>query len=248
MSAPLRLEGLTVRYPGAPPAIDQLDLTLHEGERAALIGANGAGKSTLLLSLCGLLPITSGRAWIYDTPITPKGIKRARQQVGFVFQDPDDQLFMPTVFEDTLLSARRLGEAGAEARAAEALRRFDLLRLRDRPIHQLSGGEKRLVAIASTLAADPKLLLMDEPSANLDPRGRRRLIEALKRADRAQLIATHDLELALEVCARAFILQGGALVAAGRVAEILSDEAILRRCDLEKPLSLRPCPRCGMTR
>jgi cobalt/nickel transport system ATP-binding protein len=165
-----------------------------------------------------------------------------------VFQDPDDQLFMPTAGEDVAFGPMNLGlpEDEVEARVTDALSRVGALHLKDRPPYRLSGGEKRAVAIATVLAMCPNVLVMDEPSSNLDPRARRRLIELLATFEHSKIIATHDLDLALELCERTIVLSAGSVIADGATREVFADDALLEAGGLERPLSMRVCPACGV--
>ncbi|HTQ42773.1 MAG TPA: ABC transporter ATP-binding protein [Polyangiaceae bacterium] len=238
---------LRFAYPDGTPALQGVTFTLHHGESVGLVGANGAGKSTLLLHLAGVLVASHGAVRVGDVPVTPRTLPQVRRCVGTVFQDPDDQLFMPTVEEDVAFGPASLGlpQDEVEARIVAALERVGALHLRRRPPHRLSGGEKRAVAISTVLPMSPDVLVMDEPSSNLDPRARRRLIEQLRLFEHTKIIATHDLDLVLDVCARTIVLSGGRVVADGPTRELLADDAVLERSGLERPLRLQGCPRCG---
>jgi cobalt/nickel transport system ATP-binding protein len=235
----LKAENLTVRYDDAVCALRDVGFSVRDGERVALIGANGAGKSTLLLTLVGVLPAESGEISLEDVPVGKETLREFRRRVGMVFQNPDDQLFMPTVYEDIAFGPRNYGlsEEEIETRINGVLDRFGIARLRDRMTHKLSGGEKRLVALAGILVMEPSVLLMDEPSSFLDPRSRRKLIETLDKLPQTMLIATHDLDLALDLCRRAILLDEGRVRADAPIEEILSDAALLESCGLELPLS-----------
>ena len=224
--------GLRYRYPNGVVGLDGVDLMVAEGERVAVLGPNGAGKTTLMLHLNGLLR--------GDGELDVAGIRDARElraAVGLVFQDPDDQLFMPTVGEDVAFGPLNLGLTRDEvtARVRVALAAVRMSHVEDRAPHQLSLGQRRRVAIATVLAMRPRLLVLDEPSANLDPRARRELLEVLERIERTMLVTTHDLPLAAELCERAVILSGGRVAADGPCAEILADEELLAAHDLELP-------------
>ena len=205
------------------PALSGISFVVEKGESVALLGANGAGKTTLFLRLCGVLPGRSGEATIAG--LDP-AIERAKLPavVGVVFQNPDDQLFCPTLLDDVAFGPLNLGETPAQARkeAELALDRVGLLPLADRPPSQLSGGEKRRAAVAGVLAMRPDVLMLDEPTAFLDPRGRRELIALLRELPGTKLIATHDLELARELCPRSLVLADGQLVADRPTAELLA--------------------------
>jgi cobalt/nickel transport system ATP-binding protein len=224
--------GLRFRYPNGVVALDGVDLEIARGERVAVLGPNGAGKTTLMLHLNGLL---RGEG---DIEVAGIGdLRDLRAAVGLVFQDPDDQLFMPTVAEDVAFGPLNLGLAReeVEARVAAALAAVRMEPVIDRAPHQLSLGQRRRVAIATVLAIQPRLLVLDEPSANLDPRARRELLEVLDAIDRTMLVVTHDLPFAARLCERAVILSGGRIVADGPCAEILADDALLAAHDLELP-------------
>lgn len=227
-------------YPGGAEALSGVSFRITHGEAVGIVGGNGAGKSTLLLHLNGALTPTRGEVRIGDCPLTPRTAPLARRAVGMVFQDPDDQLFMPTVFEDVAFGPLNLGwpDDDVERRVMEALDRVGMAHLRDRPPHKLSAGEKRAVAIATVLAMSPDVLVMDEPSSNLDPRARRRLIGLLKGFEHTRIIATHDLELVLEICTRVIVLDAGRVAADGPALALLSDEALMLAHALERPHSL----------
>jgi cobalt/nickel transport system ATP-binding protein len=237
----VEVRDLCFSYPDGTEALKGVSFRIEHGGAVALVGANGAGKSTLLLQLNGYLRATRGEVRIGETPLTRETIALARRAVGLVFQDPDDQLFMPTVAEDVAFGPLNAGLSPVEieSRVALALERVGMTRLRDRPPYRLSAGEKRAVAIATILAMTPDVLVMDEPSSNLDPRARRRLIELLRSFEHTKIIATHDLELVVEVCARVIVLDGGRIVADGPTREILNDEALMLAHGLERPHILR---------
>jgi cobalt/nickel transport system ATP-binding protein len=228
-------------YPGGAEALRGVSFRITHGEAVGIIGGNGAGKSTLLLHLNGCLAPAQGEVRIGDVPLTRGTVASARRAVGLVFQDPDDQLFMPTVFEDVAFGPLNMGlpDADVEQRAVAALERVGMVHLRGRPPHKLSAGEKRAVAIATVLAMAPDVLVMDEPSSNLDPRARRRLIGLLQGFEHTRIIATHDLELVVEVCSRVMVMDAGRIVAEGPTAELLNNEELMLAHGLERPHSLR---------
>ncbi len=232
---------LSYSYPDGQPALQNLSFCIQRGESVAVIGANGAGKSTLLLHLNGVLRPSAGEVRIGELPVSRENLAQVRRSVGLVFQDPDDQLFMPTVQEDVAFGPTHMGLPASEvqSRAAQALATVGASLLANRPTYRLSGGEKRAVAIAGVLAMMPELLVMDEPSAGLDPRSRRRLITLLKGVDHTKIIATHDLDLVLDVCSRVLVMRHGCLEADGPPARIFADAPLLERCHLELPLSLQ---------
>lgn len=234
-------------YPDGTAALSGVSFRIGHGESVALVGANGAGKSTLLMHLNGFLLPTSGEVRIGDIPVAKGTVADIRKTIGTVFQDPDDQLFMPSVFEDVAFGPMNLGLPPDEvrARAADALERVASSHLADRPPYRLSGGEKRSAAIATVLAMCPSILVMDEPSSNLDPRARRRLIALLDTFDHTKIIATHDLDLALDLCERTIVMNDGTIMADGPTKAIFADDALLEASGLERPLSMQACPHCA---
>jgi cobalt/nickel transport system ATP-binding protein len=253
MTCVLESRDLRYRYPDGREALRGIDLSVSHGERVAVLGPNGAGKTTFVYHLNGLLR-GSGRLQVAGIAVDDKTIRELRVRVGLVFQDPDDQLFMPTVREDVVFGPLNLGLArdAALARVEQALAAVRMSRAADRAPHQLSMGERRRVAIATVLAMEPELLVLDEPTANLDPRARRELLNVLDQIDRTMIVVTHDLPFAAELCERAVILSNGRIVAEGRCATILSDERLLADNDLELPAGfdaslLAPRPRSGAT-
>jgi cobalt/nickel transport system ATP-binding protein len=243
----LDVTDLGFAYPDGTVALTGVSFHLGHGESVAIVGANGAGKSTLLMHLNGFLSPSKGEVRIGGLPVTRDTVKDIRKTVGMVFQDPDDQLFMPTVAEDVAFGPMNLGLPPEEidARVDEALARVGSLALKDRPPYRLSGGEKRAVSIATVLAMSPSMLVLDEPSSNLDPRARRRLIALLATFEHTKIIATHDLDLALDLCERTIVMSGGSVTADGRTHEIFSDDVLLEASGLERPLALQACPVCA---
>jgi cobalt/nickel transport system ATP-binding protein len=251
VSQPLvAVEGLRYAYPDGTPALDGVTFSVRHGESVGLVGANGAGKSTLLLHFAGVLFPRDGKVRVGDVPVTRATLREVRRSLGFVFQDPDDQLFMPTVEEDVAFGPATLGlpPDEVEARVASSLARVGAAALRRRPPHRLSGGEKRAVAIAAVLATHPDVLVMDEPSSHLDPAARRALVDQLRAFEHTKIVASHDLDLVLEVCGRVIVLAEGRVAADGPARTVLDDAPLLARCRLERPLRLDPCPRCGGAR
>ena len=236
----LDVRALAYRYPDQTPALDGVSFTLAPGECVGLIGPNGAGKSTLLLHLNGLLPERlphEPAVYINGMPITPENLPAIRRQVGLLFQDPDDQLFCPTVREDVAFGPQQLGlsRAAVDQRVNAALETVHLAHLAERPPHHLSGGEQRRACLAGVLACEPAVLLLDEPTSNLDPRGRREFKALVRQIALARLIATHDLEMVAELCTRVIVLDRGRIVADGPTRPILSDERLMLAHDLEVP-------------
>jgi cobalt/nickel transport system ATP-binding protein len=235
MSCAIEARGLRFRYPNGVTGLDGVDLAVRHGERVAVLGPNGAGKTTLMLHLNGLLA-GEGSLSVAGVDVRGGDTRALRARVGLVFQDPDDQLFMPTVREDVAFGPLNLGMDDVTARVDSALRTVRMLDAGDRAPHQLSLGQRRRVAIATVLAMDPRLLVLDEPSASLDPRSRRELLEMLGRLQQTMLVVTHDLLFAAELCERAVILSGGRIVADGRCLDILRNKDLLAAHDLELPL------------
>jgi cobalt/nickel transport system ATP-binding protein len=236
MSCAVDARGLRFRYPNGVVGLDGLDLHITHGERVAVLGPNGAGKTTLMLHLNGLLH-GEGELEVAGAMVGHGDPRALRAAVGLVFQDPDDQLFMPTVAEDVAFGPLNLGAGRDEARerVAEALAAVRMEHVAERAPHQLSLGQRRRVAIATVLAMGPQLLVLDEPSANLDPRARRELLEVLDGFQRTMLVVTHDLPFAAQLCERAVLLSGGRVVADRPCLEILRDAALLAAHDLELP-------------
>ena len=239
---PISIESLSYTYPDGIQALNGIDLQIKATEKVAIVGANGSGKSTLLLHLNGILLPQHGEIVIGEMLVTPHNLMAVRNFVGLVFQNPDDQLFMPTVWEDVAFGPINQGLKGTELkiRVSEALVSvgLDVTKYAERLSHNLSGGEKKRVAIAGVLAMQPQVLVFDEPSAQLDPRSRRQLIQLLQTLPETQLIATHDLDLVLELCDRTIILSEGKIVYDGNTKQVLSDREFLLAHSLEMPLSL----------
>lgn len=243
----VEVKDLEYVYPDGRRALDGVSFRITHGEAVGIVGANGAGKSTLLLHLTGILFPNAGSVRVGDWPVTKETLPQIRRSVGMIFQDPDDQLFMPTVGEDVAFGPLNLGlpVAEVEKRVIEALETVGALHLKDRPPYKLSGGEKKAAAIATVLSMAPDLLVMDEPSASLDPVSRRRLIAMLAGFKHTKIIATHDLDLILDLCERTIVLSEGKLLADGKTTKIFADKDLLHRGHLEKPLSMQGCPVCG---
>ena len=245
MNPAVQVRNLSYRYPraAAGAALEGLSFAIAENECVAVLGPNGAGKSTLLLHLNGLLPESlpaKPEVWVGGAPLTPATLDTVRQRVGLLFQDPDDQLISATVFEDVAFGPRQLGLEGGSLRALveHCLGLVGLAGFEEREPHRLSHGEKRRVCLAGVLACKPTVLVLDEPTSDLDPRGRREFKALLQGLPGAKLIATHDLELVVDLCSRVLILDEGKLVAEGPAIPLLSDEALMLAHGLEKPHSL----------
>ena len=240
MKAAVDIQALSYCYEGGRVALDNISFSVGQGETIALLGPNGAGKSTLLLHFNGLLPEKSPAnpsIWIDGEPLIKETLAGIRQKVGLLFQDPDDQLISATVFEDVAFGPRQLGVDGAILRSLveHSLSLAGLTGFEDREPHRLSQGEKRRVCLAGVLACKPQVLVLDEPTSDLDPRGRREFKALLKSLPGAKIIATHDLELAVDLCSRVLILDEGKLVAQGPTIPLLSNEDLMLAHGLEKP-------------
>ncbi|MFE1781804.1 energy-coupling factor ABC transporter ATP-binding protein [Streptomyces sp. NPDC059506] len=238
----LEVTGLAYAYPDGHQALFGVDLTVGAGERVALLGPNGAGKTTLVLHLNGILTGGLGGVRVGGLPVEKKNLAEIRRRVGIVFQDPDDQLFMPTVREDVAFGPAASGLRGPEleARVRRALEQVGMEEFADRPPHHLSFGQRRRVAVATVLAMEPQILVLDEPSSNLDPASRRELADILRSLDVTVLMVTHDLPYALELCPRSVVLSGGVIAADGPTRDLLCDEELMRRHRLELPFGFDP--------
>jgi len=226
--AAVEIHKLSFAYPDGQVALRGIDLCVAPGERVGIVGPNGAGKSTLLLHLNGILQ-GEGTVGVDGLQVTRANLGRVRARVGIVFQNPDDQLFSPTVFDDVAYGPIYMGlsEAEVRQRVTQALQQINMEGYAIRVSHHLSLGEKKRVAIATVLAMNPEILVLDEPSAGLDPRGRRILIRLLERLPQTMLISTHDLRLVKELCPRTVVLDEGQVVADGPTGKLLADEALL---------------------
>ncbi|SOC48638.1 cobalt/nickel transport system ATP-binding protein [Blastococcus aggregatus] len=238
----LLVEDVAFAYPDGHQALFGVDLRIEPGERVALLGPNGAGKTTLVLHLNGILRPGRGSISVAGLPVTKQNLREIRSRVGIVFQDPDDQLFMPTVGEDVAFGPRNLGlpEAEVAARVATALEQVGMGGYADRPPHHLSFGQRRRVAVATVLSMHPEILVLDEPSSNLDPAGRRELAEVLESLPVTLLMVTHDLPYAMQLCPRSVVLDAGAVVADAGTRELLADQQLLAAHRLELPYGFDP--------
>lgn len=230
----VKIKNLTVKYPDGTVAVDNVTLDIADGEHLALIGANGAGKSSLILSMVGVLP-SDGSVEIDDIKLEKSTINKIRKRAGVVFQNPDDQLFLPTIYDDVAFGPRNMGmdEESVRYRVEDRLRLLGIEQLRDRTALKLSGGEKRMAAMATVLAMKPSLMMLDEPTAFLDPKARRSLINVLKSLPHTMLIATHDLAFAAEVCRRAVVLRNGSIFADGPTDKLLFDDGLMSAAGVE---------------
>lgn len=228
-------------YPDGTEALQGVSFRITHGEAVGIVGANGAGKSTLISHMNGYLMPSKGSIIIGDVPLDKTTRPEIRKKVGVVFQNPDDQLFMPTVYDDVSFGPLNAGlpaEAVA-ARVDEALRTVSCLHLKDKPPHHMSLGQKRSVSIAAVIAVHPDILVMDEPASSLDPKSRRQLINLLKAFRHSKIVASHDLDLILDVCDRCIVIGEGRVMADGPAGELLLDEKLLAANNLELPLSVQ---------
>jgi cobalt/nickel transport system ATP-binding protein len=242
MTPTLDVRGLAYAYPDGHQALFGVDLHVHSGERVALLGPNGAGKTTLVLHLNGILQAGAGTVAVSGMPVEKANLAEIRRRVGIVFQDPDDQLFMGSVRADVAFGPTNLGLRGPEldARVMTALEMVGMTEFVDRPPHHLSYGQRRRVAVATVLAMQPEILVLDEPSSNLDPASRRELADILRSLDVTVLMVTHDLPYALELCPRSVVLSDGQVVADGTTYDILADGALMAAHRLELPFGFDP--------
>ena len=236
----IAFQNVSFSYDGDNPVVENLSFTIEKGETVGLIGANGAGKSTIMRLLLGLLS-GEGQITVGDLPMNRRNIPAIRQKVGFVLQDSDNQMFMPTVYEDMIFGPRNygLGKEEAEQRVDEILSRLNLQALKHRYNHKISGGEKRMAAIAAILAMEPEVILMDEPSTALDPVNRRTVIRTVNALPQTKLIASHDLDMILNTCQRVILLSHGKIAADGDTETILQDKALLEANRMELPFCLQ---------
>ena len=247
----LAVDRLGYRYPNGFQALADVSFSIADGEKVGLVGPSGAGKSTLLLHLNGLLPEkivakpdSSPTVCVSGLPVAKANLSEIRRRVGFLFQDPDDQLFCPTVREDVAFGPLNLGlpKAEVERRVADSLEAVGLPDFAQRSTLQLSVGERKRVCLAGVFACNPAILVLDEPSSNLDPRARKNLLEILDAFQGSQLIATHDLDLIVKLCDRVIVLDEGRIHAIGSPDEVLADAPLMERHGLEVPLRLTICP------
>lgn len=226
----LKAVKLSYRYPDGTQALSAISLEVLAGQSLAIIGPNGAGKSTLLLCLAGILPC-AGRVLIKGEQWTPKSAKKLRRKIALVFQDPDDQLFMPSLFEDVAFGPLNLGlsKSEIEQRAEKVLKQLNLWEKKDRPPHHLSLGEKKRAALATALVLESEILLLDEPTSNLDPATRGEFMDYLTGISPTKILATHDLDLAKSLCSECVLISAGRQVVSGPIEEILSDRSLLQK-------------------
>ena len=236
----LEFRNVSFSYEPGTPVIDDLSFHIRKGETVGLIGANGAGKSTIMKLMLGLLP-AQGEILVEGMPVTKQNLSVIRQKIGFVLQDSDNQMFMPTVYEDMIFGPRNYGltREEADARVDRVLKELGLESLKYRHNHKISGGEKRMAAIATILAMEPEMIVMDEPSTALDPVNRRRVISTINSRKETKLIASHDLDMILDTCQRVILLNHGRIVADGEAETLLRDRALLEANRMELPFCLQ---------
>lgn len=237
----IKVDQLSVRYHDGNQVLNQLNMQIDKGETIGLIGANGAGKSTLLMSMVGILLPSEGTIEIDGLLVSKKNLREIRERIGVVFQNPDDQLFMSNVYDDIAFGLRNYGmeEEVIRQKVTRIIEELGVEKLQHMNSHKLSGGEKRIIALATVLVMEPSVLLFDEPTSFLDLKTRRRLIQLLKGVPMTKLIATHDLDMALELCDRIVVIKEGKVIAQGRSREILTDQKLLEEAGLELPFCLQ---------
>lgn len=232
------LEQVSFGYEKEQTILKNISFSVKEHETVGLIGANGAGKSTLLKLIVGLYLNFSGPIRVEDIPVEKRTLSKIRERIGYVFQDSESQLFMPTVYEDVAFAPRNYGlsEEEVDRRVKEALEAVQIMHLKDKPIYKMSGGEKKLASIATILSMTPDIILMDEPTIALDPKNRRNLIQILNQFDHLKIIASHDLDMVLDTCSRVILLADGQIIADGKTEDILTNQKLLEENSLELPL------------
>ena len=242
----ITFNNLTFSYEGQLPTLDNITLTINRGETVGIVGANGAGKSTLLKLVIGLLLPVSGKVIVAGMEVVNKNLGAIRKVVGYTFQDPDNQLFMPSVFEDVAFAARQEGKSINEIEfiVHKALAEVDATHLAQKASYKMSGGEKRVVTLATVLASNPDILMLDEPAVGLDPRSRRHIIRLLHSRKETKIITTHDMDMALDLCDRIIVLFNGKIHADDIPMRIFNNKQLLCDNHLELPLRLQGCPVC----
>ncbi len=236
----IKVENVSFSYDKKNTIISNINFSINDGETVGLIGANGAGKSTILKLLVGLELNTQGEITIDDLKVQKDNLTKIRQKIGYVFQDPDNQLFMPTVYEDVAFAPKNYKFSPEEVhkRTIESLQKVGIEELKDKPIFQLSGGQKKLVTIATVLSMEPDILIFDEPTIALDPKNRRKFIYLVQALKGTKIIASHDLDLIYDTCSKVILIANGKIIAQGQTKTILEDKDLLENNGLELPLSL----------
>lgn len=237
----VQVNKVNFQYDNQQTVLKDICFSIEKGEKIGLIGSNGVGKTTLMKMLVGLLFPGSGSVMVDNLILNKKNLKEIREKIGYVFQDADSQLFMSTVYDDIAFGPRNYGysEEEVKQRVEEAMEAVGCSYLRDKAIYKMSGGEKKLVSLATILALKPEMMIMDEPTIALDPGNRRKLINILNELSCTLLIASHDLDMVMDVCERVLLMHDGKIVREGKTEEILSDKALLESCGLELPLRLQ---------
>lgn len=237
----IELSSLTFSYDGNREVLSDISFHIKEGETVGLIGANGAGKSTILKILAGLLTEYSGQVKIGGMDVNKRNLPQIRKKTGYVFQDSESQLFLSTVYEDVAFGPRNYGCVGEELeeKVMSALKQVHIEELKDRPIYRMSGGQKKLAAIATILSMEPEVILFDEPSVGLDPKNRRNLINIINGISGLKIIASHDLDMIFDTCNKTILIENGKLICEGETAKILTDQRLLEKSGLELPLSMQ---------
>ncbi|MGL4599942.1 MAG: energy-coupling factor ABC transporter ATP-binding protein [Plesiomonas sp.] len=237
----ITFDNIGYKYEDGSFALEDISFQIHHGEKIGLLGANGAGKSTLISALSGFVPVHQGAISIGDLKVCESSLESVRRILGVVFQNPDDQLFMPTVYDDIAFGLKNLGvpDEDIDTRVRAALTVVDALKLIDKPPYRLSLGQKKQVTIAGVIAMEPQVLVLDEPTSSLDPVARENVIRIINSFTHSQLIATHDLDMVLEVCDRVVVLKEGKLICCQTPAQLFSDENKLREYGLTLPLSMK---------
>lgn len=245
--AMVEFEQIGFSYEKKEEILHEVSLSIYRGETIGIVGANGAGKSTLMKLMTGLLNPSQGRVMVGGLQVMPKNLKAIREKIGYTFQDPDNQLFMPSVYEDVAFAARQAGKSEEEIKVIvhEALVEVGAEHLVNKASYKMSGGQKRLVTIATVLASHPEVLILDEPTVGLDPWSRRKLIRLLEAREETKIIASHDMDMTLELCDRIIVLYDGRVQAQDTPSRIFADKQLLCDNHLELPLRLQGCPVCG---
>ncbi len=235
----VEIKDLYYKYTDGFEALKGINLKLHKGESLGIVGSNGAGKSTLLLQLTGINYPSKGKVKINSLEVNKKNLAEIRKNIGFVFQNPENQLFTTSIYEDVAFGPKnyKLSKDEVDKRVTESLSKVGILYLKNRAPYRLSGGQQNLAAIATAISMDPSLIIMDEPTSALDPKARRNIINLLNSFDYTKIIASHDLDMILDTCDRTIVLKDGQIVADGDSKDILLNEDLMEKCDLELPLS-----------